>query len=101
RHTRFSRDWSSDVCSSDLARFGDPRYGYLAAFGVSAVGMLIGLTIYLLFRHRVVEAARPATASDGAVPAVEVPHDVQFRRYVARSEERRVGKGGRSRGAGS
>src|SRR5690606_40342233 len=21
RHTRFSRDWSSDVCSSDLARF--------------------------------------------------------------------------------
>src|SRR5690606_40844599 len=32
RHTRFSRDWSSDVCSSDLAdghrtrdRFGDLR----------------------------------------------------------------------------
>src|SRR5690606_40717444 len=23
RHTRFSRDWSSDVCSSDL---GDPAY---------------------------------------------------------------------------
>src|SRR5690606_39504960 len=22
RHTRFSRDWSSDVCSSDLARAG-------------------------------------------------------------------------------
>src|SRR5690606_36576516 len=22
RHTRFSRDWSSDVCSSDLARMG-------------------------------------------------------------------------------
>src|SRR5690606_39376663 len=21
RHTRFSRDWSSDVCSSDLSRF--------------------------------------------------------------------------------
>src|SRR5690606_39504281 len=28
RHTRFSRDWSSDVCSSDLitgAPIGDPR----------------------------------------------------------------------------
>src|SRR5207302_2831536 len=25
RHTRFSRDWSSDVCSSDLFRF--PRSG--------------------------------------------------------------------------
>src|SRR5690606_40338904 len=23
RHTRFSRDWSSDVCSSDLNIFGD------------------------------------------------------------------------------
>jgi POT family proton-dependent oligopeptide transporter len=65
------------------ARFGDPRYGYLAAFGVSAVGMLIGLTIYLLFRHRIVEAARPTTAADLAGPVVEVPNDVQFRRYVA------------------
>src|SRR6266511_4956483 len=25
RHTRFSRDWSSDVCSSDLLDQGDPR----------------------------------------------------------------------------
>src|SRR5690606_40520285 len=24
RHTRFSRDWSSDVCSSDLARAARP-----------------------------------------------------------------------------
>src|SRR5690606_41076739 len=24
RHTRFSRDWSSDVCSSDLGTPGDP-----------------------------------------------------------------------------
>src|SRR5215475_15516311 len=27
RHTRFSRDWSSDVCSSDLLMDG-PRHGY-------------------------------------------------------------------------
>src|SRR5690606_40603202 len=26
RHTRFSRDWSSDVCSSDLL---DPQFGFL------------------------------------------------------------------------
>src|SRR5690606_39179337 len=25
RHTRFSRDWSSDVCSSDLPAFNEPR----------------------------------------------------------------------------
>src|SRR5690606_39430723 len=29
RHTRFSRDWSSDVCSSDLAR---DRHAVLALF---------------------------------------------------------------------
>src|SRR5690606_40297595 len=27
RHTRFSRDWSSDVCSSDLA--GDDNFGQI------------------------------------------------------------------------
>src|SRR5690606_40506743 len=25
RHTRFSRDWSSDVCSSDLVKLPSPR----------------------------------------------------------------------------
>src|SRR5947209_18221189 len=25
RHTRYWRDWSSDVCSSDLGQFGRPR----------------------------------------------------------------------------
>src|SRR5690606_39834698 len=28
RHTRFSRDWSSDVCSSDLASF-EPAIDYV------------------------------------------------------------------------
>src|SRR5690606_41107347 len=28
RHTRFSRDWSSDVCSSDLMNPDDGGYGY-------------------------------------------------------------------------
>src|SRR5690606_39640165 len=27
RHTRFSRDWSSDVCSSDLGRHLNNRFG--------------------------------------------------------------------------
>src|SRR5690606_40723661 len=33
RHTRFSRDWSSDVCSSDLIHFS-PRDGGLPACSV-------------------------------------------------------------------
>src|SRR5215475_16013576 len=31
RHTRFSRDWSSDVCSSDLLGLGGQRAGELDA----------------------------------------------------------------------
>src|SRR5690606_40002290 len=31
RHTRFSRDWSSDVCSSDLARY------YVIGFSIGKI----------------------------------------------------------------
>src|SRR5690606_39928968 len=76
RHTSFSRDWSSDVCSSDLPRAGAAvrcpwQRGY----------------------------SRPASKADGeragvVAPAVEVAQqDRQHQRRVAvRSEERRVGK---------
>src|SRR5690606_40790610 len=33
RHTRFSRDWSSDVCSSDLPGWGDRRPRDCTEFG--------------------------------------------------------------------
>src|SRR5690606_39706777 len=36
RHTRFSRDWSSDVCSSDLDRDGN---------GADLVGLLPGRAV--------------------------------------------------------
>src|SRR2546429_4656733 len=38
RHTRCSRDWSSDVCSSDLARVSDPRHirNLLTRTGIAA-----------------------------------------------------------------
>src|SRR5207245_4179738 len=53
RHTRCYRDWSSDVCSSDLAR----RYGYAEATAaiMDVVGRLNrtdGLTV-LLVTHQV------------------------------------------------
>src|SRR5690606_40821110 len=37
RHTRFSRDWSSDVCSSDLSVLTDPTFG-----GVTASFAMLG-----------------------------------------------------------
>src|SRR5690606_39803171 len=37
RHTRFSRDWSSDVCSSDLQRVTEEHKGTLSTVGHRAV----------------------------------------------------------------
>src|SRR5690606_39466254 len=59
RHTRFSRDWSSDVCSSDLtlvllhlwrAAGGDPHQGYVE-YMTMAGNVLLGAYTLLLFSH--------------------------------------------------
>src|SRR5690606_40860707 len=88
RHTRFSRDWSSDVCSSDLSggaglaliSLGSPAtflIGAVLAFsaGWGWTGLLLASAIHLL----------PGRAENAG-------HLVQVR-----SEERRVGKECRSR----
>src|SRR5258707_8438168 len=70
RHTRYWRDWSSDVCSSDLAS-PQPYYIDRAAKG----------------------GARPESCLD----SVQDPPFVSRQKYASRSEERRVGKECRSR----
>src|SRR5690606_40331218 len=83
RHTRFSRDWSSDVCSSDLYRYlsllppgrQEPQEGFLD-------GVL---------------RERAANNGNFISPAI-TPARVQLRaRRIGRSEERRVGKECRGR----
>src|SRR5207247_7539463 len=97
RHTRSTRDWSSDVCSSDLAL--DQRAGEDA---------------------RVCRQAEEPEGEEG-VEALPVPHaqkaplrvarahalaagdgnaEVREHALQERSEERRVGKEGRCRGTG-
>src|SRR5207302_6925473 len=82
RHTRFSRDWSSDVCSSDLGaalaltRQAGVQY---APFNVQINSISPGTTMTGLQRD-VTEAQR-------AVFKTLTPID-----RFARSEERRVGK---------
>src|SRR5690606_40735186 len=88
RHTRFSRDWSSDVCSSDLQRvrlayddavqrvrqtLKDQGFGVLTEIDMTAtlrdkIGVDIGR------RYMILGACNPQLA------------------HRARSEERRVGK---------
>src|SRR3712207_8210734 len=85
RHTRYWRDWSSDVCSSDLAEEG------------TAVPYLVGTMI---------ELPRAALLADRIAPFADFlsfgTNDLTqtalgMSRDDARSEERRVGKECRSR----
>src|SRR5205807_6724736 len=92
RHTRLQGDWSSDVCSSDLAAL-------LAIDRRRAEGIPVGILV----------AAREPVAvriGDGAIGAAavagpEVGADSQAEGLLeGRSEERRVGKEGGWGGAG-
>src|SRR5437870_4139207 len=80
RHTRWPRDWSSDVCSSDLC-------------GIVEGGSIRNdPTLELLLRVAVSQAeagadmVAPSDMMDGRVGAIREALD------EARSEERRVGK---------
>src|SRR5690348_17683589 len=79
RHTRWTGDWSSDVCSSDLASF-------LAA-SQSPVGVAIAETNL----YTVNEVARSISHIDLAEQTT-VAMDIESGTPAARSEERRVGK---------
>src|SRR5690348_17402971 len=83
RHTRWTGDWSSDVCSSDLALSSD------------TVG---GVEQDLLQRAGQVAAPHQSRCS-GQRLALEADahHIADTRQLLRRSEERRVGKEGRSR----
>src|SRR5690606_41091899 len=96
-HTRFSRDWSSDVCSSDLRRLGiknqepgakareQEKALVLAPFGKGTWGICSSPRLEPIPRSRRFNAP-PATLS--AAP--------QHPPGIPRSEERRVGKEARS-----
>src|SRR2546421_9202153 len=89
RHTRSDRDWSSDVCSSDLG---------LQAWADGAAERLhaqLALGAQALAVHELHEAARTVAALlDLAAVGVE---DAVAKVDIRRSEERRVGKECRSR----
>src|SRR5699024_12008158 len=85
RHTRSKRDWSSDVCSSDLTRLTND---------MSEIQTLVDNN-WILDAHKALEKWF-ITATTGDITAFV---DVQTRvmALAKRSEERRVGKECRSR----
>src|SRR5699024_12124333 len=88
RHTRSKRDWSSDVCSSDLVRDGKPVPvdGYAAL-----IKGLLGITLSFPNREKLWDMFLLLKNTKGCET---VSGDDVFR-----SEERRVGKECRYRGA--
>src|SRR5690606_39607217 len=98
--TRFSRDWSSDVCSSDLlhqTQLGvhpaDAQASLLQALAVAVVD-LEAVAMALVDVDLAVEAVGQRSLAQHAVIAPQ-PHGAAL---VHRSEERRVGKGSTPRG---
>src|SRR5690606_41008379 len=93
RHTRFSRDWSSDVCSSDL--FLHAEVEFLDVFLLEQPGAGIG--------HHDAADLQHIAVMGGVQRHVGVLLDQQDGGLLLgvdadRSEERRVGSEGRSRG---
>src|SRR5690606_40024005 len=91
RHTRFSRDWSSDVCSSDLTNprgdFIETEYSDAAPLSIAGENGLRGWA----FR-----SVRFVSASDPAQPGARREAEWKDSGWT-RSEGRRVGKGCRCR----
>src|SRR5206468_7552303 len=89
RHTRSDRDWSSDVCSSDLTLvIADPRGGSFAPEDLRLLSTVATHAAVVIANARFFEMVQHAkeqweTAFDALSEGIGV---------VDRSEERRVGK---------
>src|SRR5207245_5322689 len=88
RHTRCYRDWSSDVCSSDLTPTGD----WSVTEGNRTGG--VAATMYPA-KYTFNVNANPDCTNDFAAFAVNQP-GLGVAASQTRSEERRVGKAGRN-----
>src|SRR5690606_40951581 len=80
RHTRFSRDWSSDVCSSDLTDTVLEGVEERERLGSTGFGRGVAIP-----HARIAGLKRPVAA------LIKLAEPIDF---DARSEERRVGKVG-------
>src|SRR3546814_14935419 len=86
-------DWSSDVCSSDLARHIDPEY-WIGFAGLSPLAWLwMGSAVAAAIGRRLAgDANRTADGTLGIEAIVMIRRLFAFVLLCWRSEERRVGK---------
>src|SRR5207253_5437992 len=95
RHTRWPRDWSSDVCSSDLP-LDELRRHY--SFDVSCQGTVPPALVAFLDSKDYEDAVRKAVSLGGDSDTLAcITGGIAQAFYGSRSEERRVGNGGKRR----
>src|SRR5690606_40728672 len=86
RHTRFSRDWSSDVCSSDLIAISSNGLG-------NAISQISGRSEEALtYFQRALDVETQLGDSLGMAMDLLSISDYYIEKKDFRSEERRVGK---------
>src|SRR5690606_40999356 len=92
RHTRFSRDWSSDVCSSDLSPESSPAHPARQTTP-ERWEYPVAPRVFLPVRpQRAARYAHSATTAGHWSGSPPNPLTWRVRKTGERSEERRVGK---------
>src|SRR5690606_40941935 len=100
RHTRFSRDWSSDVCSSDLVH--DVSVG---GIGVALVEMAVrsdvGFSVARIADHRALFAEGPSRVllsvpADNLTPVLKIGRASCRERVDCREDAVTMNRGGPS-----
>src|SRR5690606_40949705 len=95
RHTRFSRDWSSDVCSSDLGRSDSIWQAGYSDLITNADGSQLAFLrphVLSLIDSKTLQTTQVIDDWYGMKQLAYHPNEQQ----LIRSEERRVGKESRS-----
>src|SRR5690606_39969445 len=99
RHTRFSRDWSSDVCSSDLVRDAFRAMSVKSDRNdARGIAQLMRLGWFRPVHCKSIEAQEMRAVLTARKLLQSKLHDVE---NCLRSEERRVGKAWRCGRAGN
>src|SRR5690606_40983275 len=93
RHTSFSRDWSSDVCSSDLLALAATR-----EIEVLGEVELFARALADLSTQGYMPRVLAVTGTNGKTTVTAMARQLVEASGLTRSEERRVGKEGAHRG---
>src|SRR5207247_3743822 len=100
-HTRSTRDWSSDVCSSDLLPEAIEVLRKAVALPLYATPDKAYVNLgWALHQHGDILGAIRAYQDALKIDPPNVPRALVYLELGRRSEERRVGKEGRDRAAG-